>query len=108
MVYMVCVYIYNIYIFFFYVCAELEEQTRRALELEQERKWAKEEAERLEREKQAAEEAKASLARRAADQMKNHEQLVAARRSRVNTLIYSNSQHLPFVKGFCPSEKRYF
>ncbi|KAF0026783.1 hypothetical protein F2P81_021520 [Scophthalmus maximus] len=56
---------------------ELEEQTRRALELEQERKWAKEEAERLEREKQAAEEAKASLARRAADQMKNHEQLAA-------------------------------
>uniref|UniRef100_A0A665VPH5 Radixin n=1 Tax=Echeneis naucrates TaxID=173247 RepID=A0A665VPH5_ECHNA len=55
---------------------ELEEQTRRALELEQERKRAKEEAERLERERQAAEEAKASLAQQAADQMKNHEQLV--------------------------------
>lgn len=56
--------------------AELEEQTRRALELEQERKRAKEEAERLEKERQAAEEAKAALAQQAADQMKNQEQLV--------------------------------
>lgn len=60
------------------VCAELEEQTRRALELEQERKRAKEEAERLEKERQAAEEAKAALAQQAADQMKNQEQLVRA------------------------------
>lgn len=58
------------------VHAELEEQTRKALELEQERKRAKEEAERLERERQAAEEAKAALAQQAADQMKNQEQLV--------------------------------
>uniref|UniRef100_A0A8B9RJ24 FERM domain-containing protein n=1 Tax=Astyanax mexicanus TaxID=7994 RepID=A0A8B9RJ24_ASTMX len=57
--------------------AELEEQTRRALELDQERKRAKEEAERLEREKLAAEEAKAALAQQAADQMKNQEQLAA-------------------------------
>lgn len=56
--------------------AELEEQTRKALELEQERKRAKEEAERLEKERQAAEEAKATLAQQAADQMKNQEQLV--------------------------------
>uniref|UniRef100_A0A4W5N033 FERM domain-containing protein n=1 Tax=Hucho hucho TaxID=62062 RepID=A0A4W5N033_9TELE len=56
---------------------ELEEQTRRALELEQERKRAREEAERLERERQAAEEAKEELARQAADQMKNQEQLAA-------------------------------
>uniref|UniRef100_A0A8C4GTF3 FERM domain-containing protein n=1 Tax=Dicentrarchus labrax TaxID=13489 RepID=A0A8C4GTF3_DICLA len=62
-----------------YTClrAELEEQTRRALELEQERKRAKEEAERLERERQAAEEAKAALAQQAADQMKTQEQLAA-------------------------------
>lgn len=58
------------------VCAELEEQTRKALELEQERKRAKEEAERLEKEKQAAEEAKAMLVQQAADQMKTQEQLV--------------------------------
>ncbi len=58
------------------VWVELEEQTRKALELEQERKRAKEEAERLEKEKQAAEEAKAGLAKQAADQMKNQEQLV--------------------------------
>lgn len=58
--------------------AELEEQTRRALELDQERKRAKEEAERLEKERRAAEEAKAALAKQAADQMKNQEQLVRA------------------------------
>lgn len=55
---------------------ELEEQTRRALELDQERKRAKEEAERLEKDRRAAEEAKAALAKQAADQMKNQEQLV--------------------------------
>ncbi|XP_062383334.1 radixin isoform X2 [Sardina pilchardus] len=54
---------------------ELEEQTRKALELDQERKRAKEEAERLEKERQAAEEAKLALAKQAADQMKNQEQL---------------------------------
>lgn len=56
--------------------AELEEQTRKALELDQERKRAKEEAERLEKERQAAEEAKSAIAKQAADQMKNQEQLV--------------------------------
>lgn len=59
-------------------CAELEEQTRKALELEQERKRAKEEAERLEKEKQLAEEAKLALVQQAADQMKTQEQLVPA------------------------------
>uniref|UniRef100_A0A8C9YGR3 Radixin n=1 Tax=Sander lucioperca TaxID=283035 RepID=A0A8C9YGR3_SANLU len=64
---------------YIYMCmrAELEEQTRKALELMQERKRAKEEAERLEKEKQAAEEARAALAQKAADQMKNQEQLAA-------------------------------
>nr|XP_019961413.1 PREDICTED: radixin-like isoform X2 [Paralichthys olivaceus] len=56
---------------------ELEEQTRRALELEQERKRAREEAERLERERTMAEEAKGELAKQAADQLKNQEQLAA-------------------------------
>lgn len=59
-----------------FLSTELEEQTRRALELDQERKRAKEEAERLEKERRAAEEAKAALAKQAADQMKNQEQLV--------------------------------
>lgn len=57
---------------------ELEEQTRKALELEQERQRAKEEAERLDRERRAAEEAKSAIAKQAADQMKNQEQLVRA------------------------------
>ncbi|EHB15701.1 Radixin [Heterocephalus glaber] len=56
---------------------ELEEQTRKALELDQERKRAKEEAERLEKERQAAEEAKSVIAKQAADQLKNQEQLAA-------------------------------
>lgn len=55
---------------------ELEEQTRKALELEQERQRAKEEAERLDKERRAAEEAKSAIAKQAADQMKNQEQLV--------------------------------
>lgn len=58
--------------------AELEAQTRLAVELEQERRRAREEAERLDKEKQAAEEAKAELARQAADQQKTQEQLVGA------------------------------
>lgn len=59
-----------------HIFTELEEQTRKALELEQERKRAKEEAERLEKERRAAEEAKSAIAKQAADQMKNQEQLV--------------------------------
>lgn len=46
------------------------------MELEQERKRAKEEAERLEKEKLAAEDARAALAQQAADQIKTQEQLV--------------------------------
>ncbi len=72
-----------------YMCmhAELEEQTRRAMELEQERKRAKEEAERLEKERQSAEEAKAALAQQAADQMKTQEQLVPALTHRSQTIL---------------------
>lgn len=46
------------------------------MELEQERKRAREEAERLEKERKMAEEAKAELAKQAEDQQKNQEQLV--------------------------------
>lgn len=71
------------------VCVvELEEQTRKALELDQERKRAKEEAERLERERQAAEEARATLAKQAADQMKNQEQLVCDKPTHTHTLLH--------------------
>lgn len=59
------------------VCfTELEAQTRLALVLEQERKKAREEAQRLDKEKQAAEEAKMKLAQMAEDQQKTQEQLV--------------------------------
>ncbi|CAG08383.1 unnamed protein product, partial [Tetraodon nigroviridis] len=54
---------------------ELEEQTRKALELEKERKIAQEEAERLDQERQAAVEVKAALLQHSETQIKNQESL---------------------------------
>lgn len=56
---------------------ELEEQTQKALELEQERKRAQEEAERLEADLKGAEEAKMTLLHQSQNQMKNQEHLVS-------------------------------
>lgn len=56
---------------------ELEEQTQRALELEQERKRAQVEAERLENDLKSAEEAKMALLQQSESQMKNQEHLVS-------------------------------
>lgn len=56
--------------------SELEEQTRRALELEKERTVAQEEAERLDKERTAAVEAKATLLYQSETQIKNQESLV--------------------------------
>lgn len=60
----------------YFLSLELEEQTRRALELEQERKRAQEEAEKLARERKEAEEAKEALLKASHDQKKTQEQLV--------------------------------
>ncbi|KAM4622105.1 moesin-like [Polymixia lowei] len=54
---------------------ELEEQTRRALELEKERTIAQEDAERLEKDRRAAVEAKAALIQHSENQLKNQENL---------------------------------
>uniref|UniRef100_A0A8C1PMJ8 Moesin b n=1 Tax=Cyprinus carpio TaxID=7962 RepID=A0A8C1PMJ8_CYPCA len=54
---------------------ELEEQTKRALELERERKFAQEEAERLEKDRRIAEEVKSALLQQSENQMKNQENL---------------------------------
>ncbi|XP_056138813.1 moesin-like isoform X2 [Lampris incognitus] len=54
---------------------ELEEQTHRALELEKERTIAQEEAERLEKDRKAAVEAKAALLQQSENQLKNQESL---------------------------------
>ncbi|KAL0973788.1 hypothetical protein UPYG_G00211170 [Umbra pygmaea] len=54
---------------------ELEEQTRRALELERERMIAQDEAERLEKERRLALEAKAALLKQSESHMKNQENL---------------------------------
>lgn len=59
------------------VLSELEEQTRRAMELEQERKRAQEEAEKLAKERREAEEAKEALLKASHDQQKTQEQLVS-------------------------------
>lgn len=56
--------------------SELEEQTRKALELEKERKIAQEEAERLDQERQAAVEVKAALLQHSETQIRNQESLV--------------------------------
>lgn len=56
--------------------ADLELQTRRAVDLELEKKRAKEEAERLDKEKQATKEAMLALAKQAEDQQKSREHLV--------------------------------
>lgn len=59
------------------ILSELEEQTRRAMELEQERKRAQEEAEKLAKERREAEEAKEALLKASHDQQKTQEQLVS-------------------------------
>lgn len=56
--------------------SELQEQTRKALELEKERTIAQEEAERLEKDRKAAMEAKAALLQQSENQIKNQENLV--------------------------------
>ena len=56
--------------------AELSEQIEKALQLEEERRRAQEEAERLEADRMAALRAKEELERQAQDQIKSQEQLV--------------------------------
>ena len=56
--------------------SELEEQTRRALELEKERTTAQEEAERLDKDRKAAVEAKAALLHQSETQIRNQDCLV--------------------------------
>lgn len=57
--------------------SELEEQTRRALELEKERTIAQEEAERLDKDHRVAVEAKAALLHQSQTQIKSQESLVS-------------------------------
>lgn len=56
--------------------AELHDQMQRAIQLEEERRRAEEDAMRLEADRQAALMAKEELARQAEDQLKSQEQLV--------------------------------
>lgn len=58
------------------VFIEIEEQTKRALELERERKFVQEEAERLEKDHRIAEEVKSALLQQSESQMKNQDNLV--------------------------------
>lgn len=60
----------------FVFSAELSDQIERALQLEEERKRAQEDAERLEADRVAALRAKEELERQAQDQIKSQEQLV--------------------------------
>lgn len=71
------------------VALELEEQTRRALELEKERTMAQEEAERLDNDRRAAVEAKAALLHRSETQIKSQEGLVFTINSNLLSFIVS-------------------
>lgn len=82
--------------------AELEEQTRKALELQQERKRAQEEAERLEKDKQAAEEARAALEQQAFDQMKTQEQLVRRSHALWGCERSAPERFAVLIVRFCP------
>lgn len=79
------------------VCiSELEEQTRRALELEKERTSAQEEAERLDKDRKAAVEAKAALLHQSETQIKNQESLVSVHNTfsfYFNIFLKSNRQN---------------
>ena len=59
--------------------SELEEQTRRALELEKERTLAQKEAESLDKDRRAAMQAKAALLQQSETQMRSQESLVDVR-----------------------------
>lgn len=65
--------------------SELEEQTRRALELEKERTIAQDEAERLDKDRRVAVEAKAALLHQSETQIKSQENLVSVH----NTFSFS-------------------
>lgn len=85
--------------------SELEEQTRKALELEKERKIAQEEAQRLDQERQAAVEVKAALLQHSETQIKNQESLVLlAHRERgsatqIRFIIHSDRKQLAWHCG---------
>lgn len=80
--------------------SELEEQTRKALELEKERKIAQEEAQRLDQERQAAVEVKAALLQHSETQIKNQESLVLLTHrkrgsaSQIRFIIHSDRKQL--------------
>lgn len=67
-------------------CTELEEQTQKALELDQERKRAQEDAERLEADLKSAEESKITLLQQSENQIKNQEHLVSYRKPSMTSL----------------------
>src|SRR4029434_115374 len=78
------------------VCVvDLQEQMQRAIQLEQERRRAEDEAARLESDRQAALLAKEELARQAEDQMNGQEQLVRLTHSHTLTLTLTLTLH-PF------------
>ncbi|KAJ8797180.1 hypothetical protein J1605_017408 [Eschrichtius robustus] len=86
------------------LCPELSDQIQRALTLEEERKRAQAESERLEAERLAALHAKDELERQAADQIKSQEQLVGGTASRCSV-----TERLPraLKKGHLPCNNWY-
>lgn len=81
--------------------AELEEQTRRALELEKEKAIAQEEAERLDKERRAAVEAKAALLYHSETQIKNQESLVLTHISSAVNTYECDREYISVYKCIC-------
>lgn len=79
--------------------SDLQEQMHRAMQLENERRHAEEEAIKLEAERQAALLAKEELARHAQDQMKGQEQLVGTQHSSTNTSQYRQKVIFLFINN---------
>lgn len=87
--------------------AELEEQTRRALELEKEKAIAQEEAERLDKERRAAVEAKAALLYHSETQIKNQESLVLTHISSAVNTYECDREYISVYKCICKLELLY-
>lgn len=77
--------------------AELEEQTRKALELEKERTIAQEEAERLEKDRRTAIEAKAALLHQSESQLRSQESLVLTHTDVLPLIKCRVSNHLLMI-----------
>lgn len=80
--------------------SELEEQTRRALELEKERTMAQKEAESLDKDRKAAMQAKEALLQQSETQIRSQEGLVHLQHTCINMLFFSTPREILSLRTF--------